>query len=378
MIMLKFFVALQLLLLSSTALESNQSVNLQMGFRSFEDEWPVVQEGIDKLFNQLEGIPNQKFTSGDYMRYYTAVYNACVVLNWQCQQFYDQYKETFKEHITSKVLPSLREKKDMDLLQEFVKRWSDYKVIIRWLSRFFHYLNRYFIPAHKLPSLEEIALMSFTDMVYAEISDQLREAVVSMIDQERDGHQIDQVLLKKVLDIFVEMGGGSMKYYTEDLEVALLKATAAYYSQKASNWIKDDSYLFKVEECLKQEKERASSYLHSSSEKKLIEVVEHELLFVEAIELQEIKGALRKSSFLQSLGCRLCKETQCFAEKRQVVEARSLNECFRVRDAGEHIEDGGSVGTIGVKSVSDGGEWGAVGGEDDSVEGEECDSGVGC
>uniref|UniRef100_A0A0D3AY21 Cullin N-terminal domain-containing protein n=1 Tax=Brassica oleracea var. oleracea TaxID=109376 RepID=A0A0D3AY21_BRAOL len=52
-------------------------------------------------------------------------------------------------------------------------------------------------------------------------------------------------------------------------------------SGKASRWIIDDSfpdYLLKLEESLEKEKERYTHYLHSSTEPKLVEVVQNELL----------------------------------------------------------------------------------------------------
>ncbi|KAH0725712.1 hypothetical protein KY284_001577 [Solanum tuberosum] len=110
-----------------------------------------------------------------------------------------------------------------------------------------------------------------------------RDAVISLIDQEREGEQIDRALLKNVLDIFVEIGMGSMDKYENDFEDAMLKDTAAYYSCKASNWILEDSYpdyMLKAEKCLKREKDRVSHYLHSSSVTKLLEKVLHELLAV--------------------------------------------------------------------------------------------------
>jgi len=73
--------------------------------------------------------------------------------------------------------------------------------------------------------------------------------LVTQIDQEREGEQIDRALLKNVLDIFVEIGMGQMDYYENDFEAAMLKDTAAYYSRKASNWILEDScpdYMLKV------------------------------------------------------------------------------------------------------------------------------------
>ncbi|KAL7217514.1 hypothetical protein ACSBR2_010880 [Camellia fascicularis] len=49
-----------------------------------------------------------------------------------------------------------------------------------------------------------------------------------LIDQEREGEGIDQALVKNVLDIYTEMGEGSMKYCQKDFEEAMLVDTAAF------------------------------------------------------------------------------------------------------------------------------------------------------
>ncbi|XP_048440515.1 cullin-1 isoform X7 [Pyrus x bretschneideri] len=268
----------------------------------FEEGWEIMQKGITKLKNILEGLPEPQFSSDDYMLLYTTIYNMCTQKppHDYSQQLYDKYRESFEEYITSTVLPSLREKHDEFMLRELVKRWTNHKIMVRWLSRFFHYLDRYFIARRSLPPLNEVGLTCFRDLescagtlmchlksrclknsfdcrdlVYQELKAKVRDAVISLIDQEREGEQIDRALLKNVLDIFVEIGMGQMDHYENDFEADMLKDTAAYYSRKASNWILEDScpdYMLKAEECLKREKDRVSHYLHSSSEPKLLEV----------------------------------------------------------------------------------------------------------
>ncbi|KAK2996180.1 hypothetical protein RJ639_029530 [Escallonia herrerae] len=279
-----------------TALASrNLHVSVIMNERKtidLEQGWDFMQKGITKLKNILEGLPEPQFSSEDYMMLYTTIYNMCTQKppHDYSQQLYDKYRESFEEYITSAVLPSLREKHDEFMLRELVKRWSNHKVMVRWLSRFFHYLDRYFIARRSLPGLNEVGLTCFRDLVYHELNGKVRDAVISLIDQEREGEQIDRALLKNVLDIFVEIGMGQMDHYENDFEEVMLKDTAAYYSRKASNWILEDScpdYMLKAEECLKREKDRVSHYLHFSSEPKLLEKVQHELLSVYATQLLE-------------------------------------------------------------------------------------------
>ncbi|KAJ7542027.1 hypothetical protein O6H91_10G086500 [Diphasiastrum complanatum] len=243
-----------------------------------EQGWTFMQKGITKLINLLEGLPEQQFNSEEYMMLYTTIYNMCTQkppLDYS-QQLYDRYRDSFEVYINSMVLPALREKHDEFMLRELVNRWINHKVMVRWLSRFFNYLDRYFIARRSLPALREVGLQCFRDLVYQEMKYNVKDAVITLIDREREGEQIDRALLKNVLGIFVEIGMGSMDAYENDFESYALQDTAAYYSRKASSWIEEDScpdYMLKAEECLRREKERVGHYLHASSEQKLLEVL---------------------------------------------------------------------------------------------------------
>ncbi|AQK42189.1 Cullin-1 [Zea mays] len=261
-----------------------------------EEGWAFMQKGITKLKNILEGKPEPQFSSEDYMMLYTTIYNMCTQKPPQdySQQLYDKYRESFEEYIASMVLPSLREKHDEFMLRELVQRWSNHKVMVRWLSRFFYYLDRYFISRRSLTPLKEVGLTCFRELIYQEIKGQVKDAVIALIDKEREGEQIDRALLKNVLDIFVEIGLGQMECYENDFEDFLLKDTTEYYSVKAQSWILEDScpdYMIKAEECLKREKERVGHYLHISSEQnynlEFQQKVQNELLAQYATPLLE-------------------------------------------------------------------------------------------
>ncbi|CAA3010950.1 cullin-1-like isoform X1 [Olea europaea subsp. europaea] len=181
---------------------------------SFEEAWTLLQEeAINKLIDNLEGVQKHELSSEEYMRFYTIVYNVCAPdqVGPKARKMYDHYKKTFEDYISSKVLPSLRGKKDESLLQELLRRWNNHKTMVRWLSRFFYYLERYFIVRKKLPSLERTSHLAFYNLVYTEINYQVRDAVISLIDREREGEQIDQATVKSVPDIYVETGKNTTK-----------------------------------------------------------------------------------------------------------------------------------------------------------------------
>ncbi|KAH9730294.1 Cullin-1 [Citrus sinensis] len=205
--------------------------------------WDYMQKGITKLKRILEGLPESPFSSEEYMMLYTTIYNMCTQKppHDYSQQLYDKYKQAFEEYISSMVLPSLSEKHDEYMLRELVKRWANHKVMVRWLSRFFHYLDRYFIARRSLPALNEVGLTCFREQVYDALKNKAKDAIIAL-----------------------------------------------------------------AEECLKKERDRVSHYLHSSSEPKLVEKVQHELLVVYATELLEkeqsgCRALLREDKVVEDL-----------------------------------------------------------------------------
>nr|XP_043640334.1 cullin-1-like [Erigeron canadensis] len=264
----------------------------------FEEGWGYVQKGITKLKKILADPTEPQFSSEEYIMQYTKIYNMCTQKPPYdySQQLYDRYKICLTEYLKATVLPSLKEKHDEFMLKELLIRWSNHKIMTRWLSRFFHYLDRYFIQRRSLPTLKEVGLTCFRDLVYKalKVKVKVKLVVITLIDREREGQQIDRSLLKNILDIFVEMGMGKMECYENDFENPMLKDTSAYYSRKASNWIQEYScpeYMLQAEDCLKKEKERVSHYLQSSSEPKLLEKVRHELLTAHSTDLFEKKDS---------------------------------------------------------------------------------------
>ncbi|KAJ8499127.1 hypothetical protein OPV22_009679 [Ensete ventricosum] len=252
----------------------------------------LLNQSVTKLTNILEGLPEMPFSTMEYMLLCTTIYNLFVTKGPPdySELLYEKYKKSLMDYIESRVLPPLRSKHDEYLLQELVQRWLNYKVMVRWLSRFFHYLDRYFVTRKSLPPVTEAGMTCFRDLVYEEMKGKIKDVVISLIYQEREGRQIDRALLKNVVEIFIQIGFGSRECYEVDFEAPMLQDTAAYYSRKASKWIIEDScpeYMLKAEERLKQEKDRVDHYLHTSTEQKLLENVEHQLLSVNENQLLE-------------------------------------------------------------------------------------------
>ncbi|XP_050274111.1 cullin-1-like isoform X3 [Quercus robur] len=119
----------------------------------------------------------------------------------------------------------------------------------------------------------------FTGQLYERYKMALEESIVSVIKQERNGKQV-QDLLKNVLNFFLEIGEGKIDYHIA-FELLMLEEAASYYSQLALELlccISYADYIQKVVWFLIQEQEKAGQYLKQASLEKLLEFVKWKLM----------------------------------------------------------------------------------------------------
>jgi len=255
-----------------------------------EDGWEKLKVGaVQKIEGILEdmrdGVYKNKITTDEYSMLYTTVYTMCTQKppnNWS-EQLYNNYVEAVKDYLSARILPRIREKHDEYMLRELVRRWENHKLMIRFLSHVFKYLDRFYVKRLSLPELAEVGSQSFHEIVFDQVKREVRTAILELVRREREGEVVDRKLIKDVVEIFVEMGGtrSSLEVYVSDFEEMLLTTTADFYSRESSKWSDEDSfpdYMCKAEDRLRQEMERVAHYLHSSTEEKLLKVCDEQML----------------------------------------------------------------------------------------------------
>ncbi|CAO2836693.1 unnamed protein product [Amaranthus hypochondriacus] len=244
---------------------------------SLGEAMAILNEAFTRTRRVMEGYPDVKFSSEEYQRFYQCVYSLCVqrTAHENSKMLYDRYKIGLEECINSLVLPYLDDKSGTILLTELLVKWSSYQLMAKWLSRFFHYLDRFYIPRVGAFGLLELAIRTFHNLVNPRYQTKLVAAAVFLIHQNRNGVMIDGNLLKKIVEYFdVAQTMGGTCY--DEFENTLLATSATYYSQIASHCLVTDSYadyMYKVQCFLEQENERANGFLNPSSKDKLMQVV---------------------------------------------------------------------------------------------------------
>jgi cullin 1 len=215
----------------------------------------------------------------------STVYTMCTQKppnNWS-EHLYNNYCDAVKDYLSARILPRIKEKHDEAMLRELVRRWENHKLMIKFLSHVFKYLDRFYVKRLSLPELAEVGSQSFHDIVFNAVKRDVRSAILELVRRERECEIIDRKLVKEVVEIFVEMGGSrnSLEVFVTDFEDMLLSTTADFYSRESSRWAEEDSfpdYMCKAEDRLQQEQQRVANYLHTSTEEKLLKVCDEQLL----------------------------------------------------------------------------------------------------
>ncbi|KAG1338642.1 putative cullin-1-like [Cocos nucifera] len=171
-------------------------------------------------------------------------------LTYHAQKASEWTMECTLEDYLLKVLPSLMDKDNEALLQELLRMWLNYQLMVRLLSFIFSYLERCYTIRVAVPPLKDVAASCFFNLVCPALYGKIRNAVISMIHQEREGQKIDVDLLQNFMGFILDAGTAVQVFYKE-FEKAIFECTLTYHAQKASEWTMEctlEDYLLKVVE----------------------------------------------------------------------------------------------------------------------------------
>lgn len=275
-------------------------VHLEDGWEQIKTEGiKVLEDFLDTGYirNSVPQNPDPKkprnvFSKANYAELYTTVYNMCTQRtpnNWS-EQLYRRYGEAMSDYVNRQVLPALRDKTDIILMKELLHRWSNHKIYVKWMDRFFTYLDRYYVKLQSVETLHNRGYTIFHQLVFEETKKDTRTALLRVINLERQGEHIDQDLVKGVIEMFIDLGLGNNNVYVTEFEESLLPATSDYFVRQASGWCSDDSfpeYLRKAEAALHAEEQRVIDYLHRLTLPKVKHVVIQALLAQPQTQLLE-------------------------------------------------------------------------------------------
>lgn len=275
---------------------------------TLEEGWTKLRlQGIEKVQRFLEQRPERGHTTKrvcvvsneDYAAIYTMVYTMCTQrspYNFS-QDLYQLYGDSIVRYVHSTVLPSLENRRGSDLLEELLCRWENHRTLVKWLQKFFAYLDRYYVKMYMEAPLVKRGIAIFKDHVFERVKQPVSAAIDEAIRRQREGESLDEESVAQLVCMYIGLDpeDEGLGLYQRELEDLLLASTKQFYDRKAREWIASSTfaeYLQLTEAALEAEARRCERYLHSSSSSKLLGVVVKSTLQQHQQELLEKDTAI--------------------------------------------------------------------------------------
>ncbi|KAK0629646.1 Cullin [Bombardia bombarda] len=257
-----------------------------------DNTWQYLQGGITRIMTNLQdGID-----LGTYMGIYTAVHNFCTSqkavgftpssnissgshrgAHLLGEDLYKKLTEYLTNHLTELVTES-KAHTDEALLAFYIREWHRYTIAAKYIHHLFRYLNRHWVKREmdegkkSIYDVYTLHLVRWRDVLFKLVSEKVMQAVLKLVERQRNGETIEYNQIKQVVESFVSLGldeGDSTKttldVYRYHFEKPYLDATKIFYQNESKQFVADNSvveYMKKAETRLDEEEERVKIYLH--------------------------------------------------------------------------------------------------------------------
>lgn len=240
-----------------------------------------VQSIWTLLKNAIQEIQKKNNSGLSFEELYRNAYT--MVLHKHGERLYTGLREVVTDHLINKVRADVLAALHNNFLQTLNQAWNDHQTSMVMIRDILMYMDRVYVQQNNVDNVYNLGLIIFRDQVvrYGCIRDHLRETLLDMVMRERRGEVVDRLAIKNACQMLIILGIDSNAVYDEDYERPFLAQSAEFYRMESQKFLAENSasvYIKKVEQRIHEEAERAKHYLGETTERRIVEVVEEELI----------------------------------------------------------------------------------------------------
>lgn len=193
------------------------------------------------------------------------------------EDLYLHVEKAFNERVSTIVKPIVSAPHET-FLKEMISIWSDYQQATEMVCALVMYLDRNYVPSKKKLPIYDNGVQVYKHVVLQDNKQGNRTLlqILNLIQSERQGKQIDRMLMKSVVSMLYDT-----KSYEDFLEQELLKVTRQFYKaygDEISSKSTVPEYLEKAHEKVQEENKRVDYYLKEQTRKKFEDILKDELV----------------------------------------------------------------------------------------------------
>lgn len=119
---------------------------------------------------------------------------------------YGKYTESIRQYLDDNVKKDLEQLYGQELLIKLDKKWVDHQIMVKWMQKFFQYLDRFYVEMESITKLSDQGFKIFKEVIFKPQCDATTSAIITEIQKQREGQSaIDSELMKGTLKIFLEL-----------------------------------------------------------------------------------------------------------------------------------------------------------------------------
>eukprot|EP00761_Pharyngomonas_kirbyi_P014061 gb/GECH01014091.1/.p1 GENE.gb/GECH01014091.1/~~gb/GECH01014091.1/.p1 ORF type:complete len:784 (+),score=155.95 gb/GECH01014091.1/:1-2352(+) len=274
---------------TSASSSSSNSVSRELS-PQLESKLNETKESVNLLLNKLERFMENPSTRPwnhqEYVFIYSRIYNLCVEPDMPIfeAEFYQHLTHYFEDYLSKRVLPQLQCHIGELMLSEVTHMWQNYRdIFVKFCGKLFTYLDRFYVHSENKLPVKEQGIRLFKEIVFNNISKDLQDVILSLIERDRNAESVDRSLLAHAVQMFKDMCPDSERETFQNSEFIkrVEKESQEYFKKEAQQLLNTCNlvdYLRKVDVRIKDEQHRVSKLFEASIQFSLMRICSYELV----------------------------------------------------------------------------------------------------